>query len=116
MTARITLGNLTVDRSRYMVWIDGNPVELTYVEFELLYVLARSSQRVMARETIVQAVWGEEPRDHARKLTVHVSRLRKKLRASRPYNIRTIPKRGYSLADQGHASRPPSLNNRLTRP
>ena len=37
MTNRITLGNLTIDRNRYETWVDGQRVELTYVEFELLF-------------------------------------------------------------------------------
>lgn len=102
MTTRITLGNLTVDRGTYLAWIDDEPIDLTYVEFELLHALAKGSQRVLTRDYLVQTVWREDPDGHARKLTVHISRLRKKLRNSHPYKIRTIPKRGYSLANVGH--------------
>jgi len=99
MSAPITLGNLTIDRATYVTWVDSQPINLTYIEFEILYTLARNRQRVTSREAIAQGAWGEAHRDHARNLTVHISRLRKKLRDSYPYTIRTIPKRGYSLSD-----------------
>lgn len=102
MSARLTLGNLTIDRDTYLAQIDGRPVDLTYIEFEILYTLARNRQRVTSRAAIAQSAWGDADRDHVRNLTVHISRLRKKLRDSRPYAIRTIPKRGYSLSDARH--------------
>ena len=97
MTARLTLGNLTIDRGTYLAWIDGRPIDLTYIEFEILYTLARNQQRVTSREAIARSAWGDAHRNHARNLTVHISRLRKKLKGSHPFGIRTIPKRGYSI-------------------
>jgi len=106
MTARLTLGNLTIDRGAYIAWIDGRPIDLTYIEFELLYTLARNEQRVTSRDVLARGAWGDAHRDHARNLTVHISRLRKKLRDSHPFRIRTIPKRGYSLTNIGHLAPP----------
>ena len=99
MTARLTLGNLTIDRGTYVVSIDGVPIDLTYIEFEILYTLARNQQRVTSREAIAQSAWGDGHGDHTRNLTVHISRLRKKLKDSDPFGIRTIPKRGYSITN-----------------
>ena len=106
MASRITLGNLTIDRERFMVWIEGAEVEVTFVEFELLYTLARNQERVTTRQALARTVWKDPTDDQARNLNVHISRLRKKLRRSRPYNIRTVPKRGYSLTNMDES---PSL-------
>jgi DNA-binding response OmpR family regulator len=116
MTSRLSLGNLIVDKAAFRVWVDDAPVELTYVEFELLYALARNSQRVLTREHLVQTVWGEEGQGETRKLNVHISRLRKKLTGIHPYSIRTVPKRGYSLADDAPAPpEKPSAGQTLAR-
>jgi DNA-binding response OmpR family regulator len=106
MTSQISLGNLTVDKGAFRAWVDDTPVELTYVEFELLYALARASRRVLSRERLVQAVWDDGDETQTRKLNVHISRLRKKLRGIHPYSIRTIPKRGYSLSDDVQSQSP----------
>lgn len=97
MASRIVLGNLVIDHDRYEVWVGERQVELTFVEFELLFFLARNAGKVMPRERIVAAIWEEAARGHARKLTVHISRLRKKLRDSHPWRIQTLTKRGYGL-------------------
>jgi two-component system response regulator RstA len=94
-----TLGNLTIDRSQAGVWVAGEPVTLTYVEFELLYQLARSAGRIVSRRRLMRAIWqdGSSPGD--RKLTVHVCRLRGKLTRSHPWRINTYSRRGYALMD-----------------
>jgi DNA-binding response OmpR family regulator len=99
MVSHVTLGNLIVDRDRYEVWVSKQRVGLTYVEFELLFCLAQNSGRVMPRGALLEAVWGTASEGDARKLTVHISRLRKKIRDSHPWQIRTVTKRGYALAN-----------------
>jgi DNA-binding response OmpR family regulator len=101
--SRITLGNVTIDRDRFEVWVDVRRVDLTFVEFELLFTLAKNAGKVLARSRLMQAVWNEPSRGQDRKLTVHMSRLRKKMRGSRPWHIETITKRGYALVDHGEA-------------
>ena len=96
--SRITLGNVTIDRDRFEVWIDARRVDLTFSEFELLYTLAKSAGKVIARSKLMELVWNEPSRGQDRKLTVHMSRLRKKMRGCRPWQIETITKRGYALA------------------
>ena len=97
MTAPITLGNLTVDRDRYEASIDGHHIDLTYVEFEILYALARNAGKVLSRDRMMAAIWQENSTDQTHRLTVHISRLRKKLEGSSPWGIETITKRGYIL-------------------
>lgn len=99
MADGITLGNLTVDGERYEVWVGGRRADLTYVEFEILSCLARNAGKVVPHERLVEAVWGGGETGGARKLRVHISRLRKKMAASHPWQISTVTKRGYSLSE-----------------
>jgi len=101
--SRITLGNVTIDRDRFEVWVDVRRVDLTFVEFELLFTLAKNAGKVLARSRLMQAVWNEPSRGQDRKLTVHMSRLRKKMRGSRPWHIETITKRGYAFVGDKEA-------------
>lgn len=98
--SNITLGNLTIDRSRVGVWVEGKPVVLTFVEFELLYELARNAGQVLSRQKLMRAVWREPATSGDRKLTVHLSRLRTKMRDSDPWRIETYTRRGYGLMDR----------------
>ena len=96
---RITLGNVTIDRDRFEVWVERRRINLTFVEFELLYHLAKSAGKVLSRPKLMQTVWNEPSRGHDRKLTVHMSRLRAKMRGSQPWRIETVTKRGYAFVD-----------------
>lgn len=95
----INLGNVSIDRDRYEVRVAGRQADLTFVEFELLHALAKNAGKVMTRRALLQAVWSERNPDGDRKLTVHVSRLRKKIGESWPWRIETVTKRGYVLAN-----------------
>lgn len=97
MSSRIVLGNMTVDRDRFEVWVGDERIELTFVEFELLSMLARNSGKVIPRSRLILAVWNERSTGEDKKLTVHMSRLRKKLRGSSHWHIETVTKRGYAL-------------------
>lgn len=97
--SRILLGNVLIDRDRFEVKVEGRPVALTFVEFELLYTLAKNAGKVMSRARLMRAVWNEDEPEGARKLTVHMSRLRKKLQGSEPWQIETFTKRGYAFIE-----------------
>ena len=99
MMSSIMLGNLNIDRDRFEATVEGRRVDLTFVEFELLYALARSAGKALSRDRLVAAVW-QTPSDQTHRLTVHISRLRKKLQGSAPWRIETIPKRGYILRNR----------------
>ncbi len=98
MSSRIVLGNVTIDRERFEVWVGDERIELTFVEFELLCTLARNAGKVIPRSGLLRAVWKERSTGEDKKLTVHISRLRKKLRGSSRWRIETVTKRGYALA------------------
>lgn len=95
----IALGNLVIDRERYDASVAGRRIELTYVEFELLCVLAQNAGAALSRDRLLSAIWKQRS-DQTHKLTVHISRLRKKLSDSWPWRIETITKRGYMLRNQ----------------
>ena len=61
------------------VWIDGNPVELTAMEFDLLQVLAEHRGMVMSRERLLEKVWGHDYFGDLRVVDVHVGHIRQKL-------------------------------------
>lgn len=74
----IVVGRIAVDPLSSRVHVDGQPVELTSIEFRLLNVLVRRAGAVVTRRDLVRSIWGDERRLTG-KLNVHISRLRAKL-------------------------------------
>jgi two-component system alkaline phosphatase synthesis response regulator PhoP len=97
--SQVALGNVTIDLERYEVRVDVRPVSLTFMEFELLLQLARKPGRVITRDELLHAVWDGRAAVDGDTLTVHISRLRKKISLSRPWHIKTLRRRGYMLSD-----------------
>lgn len=73
----LVVGGLRVDRSRRTADVDGQPVELTKLEFDLLAYLAANPGRVVSRSELLREVW--QRTDAARTVDVHLSWLRRKL-------------------------------------
>ena len=96
---------LTIDPARRSVTRQGELVELTGTEFELLYLLARDSGRVFSRDDILNQLRGHEADLYTRAVDIVVSRLRKKLE---PLDcIKTLRNAGYSLALRRVGPTPP---------
>ncbi|HBQ16430.1 MAG: response regulator transcription factor [Sandaracinaceae bacterium] len=76
---RVSVGALTVDLAARVVEVNGAPIELTKVEFDLLAVLVRRPGQAISRRALVEKVLDPEKQGTERTLDVHVSRLRKKL-------------------------------------
>jgi DNA-binding response OmpR family regulator len=89
-------GRLVVDRTRHRVVLDGQPVELTAKEFDLLAVLAEEPGRAVPRQEIFSRVWDPVWVGTGKTLDVHVASLRKKL--GDPGLIETVRGVGYRLA------------------
>jgi len=70
---------LRVDVENYEAWLDGEPMELTYKEFELLRFLVAHRGRVFTREALLNRVWGYDYFGGSRTVDVHIRRLRAKL-------------------------------------
>jgi len=75
----IESGELRIDPARRTVELAGEPVQLTYVEFELLTALASEPARVFTREMLLRALWGDSAYREPRTIDVHVRHLREKL-------------------------------------
>jgi DNA-binding response OmpR family regulator len=88
---------IRVDIGRREVQIDGQLVELTTTEFEILRVLVASAGRVVPRERLMEQARGPEWAAYERSVDVHISHLRKKLgdTSRRPKLIKTIRGVGY---------------------
>ena len=96
----LTVGNLTLDRSRNEVQRpDSPPLRLTQLEVRLLEMLMLNAGQVLTSEQLITAVWGADGGDRAM-LKQLVYRLRTKVEASAPQSpiIETIPNIGYTLA------------------
>lgn len=75
----LELGDLKIDFARRQVFLKGEPIMLTRIEYDLLHVLANNMGQVLTHEQILKHVWGPEYRAEKQYLWVNVSRLRKKL-------------------------------------
>ena len=95
---RLTLGEMTLDRSRHEVIIKGRRVDLTATEFKLLAVLMERRGRVQGRERLLNDVWGYESVIDTRTVDTHVRRLREKLGKAASY-IETVRGVGYRIMD-----------------
>lgn len=97
-------GPLRVDAAGYSASIDGEPLDLTYTEFELLRYLMQHPGRVLTRETLVSQVWGYDYYGGTRTVDVHVRRLRAKLGQFDHY-IGTVRNVGYRFASTREGNR-----------
>ncbi len=75
----IEVGTLRIDTSAHTASVDGRPLDLRRMEFELLVHLAREPQRVFAKDELLRTVWGYRSGGSTRTLDSHASRLRRKL-------------------------------------
>jgi two-component system alkaline phosphatase synthesis response regulator PhoP len=95
--ARIRTGDLVIDPDTYQVQVRGKSMDFTPKEFELLYLLASNSGKVLTRELILQKVWGYAYPGSTRTVDVHIRRLRQKIEEddSNPVYIQTVHGVGY---------------------
>jgi DNA-binding response OmpR family regulator len=95
----IRVGGLAIDLARRSVTIDDRPVELTYVEFELVRTMASRPGRVFSRQALLEALWGDYAYREPRTIDVHVRHLREKLEPDphAPQLIQTVRGVGYRL-------------------
>ena len=100
---QLKVGHICLDPDRRAAWRDGEPVELTAKEFDLMELLMRNPGRVYSRENLLNVVWGYEYMGDYRTVDVHVRRLREKLELNpaRPEYIRTKWGVGYYLGQRG---------------
>lgn len=86
---RLTIGHITLDADARAAWKEGQSVDLTAKEFDLMELLMRNPGRVYSRENLLNVVWGYEYAGGYRTVDVHVRSLREKLELD-PANPRYI--------------------------
>jgi two-component system phosphate regulon response regulator PhoB len=94
----VTFGRLRIDRDAHRVWVSGEEVQLTALEFKLLTTLHDRKNRVQSRGALLSDVWGIEADITTRTVDTHVKRLREKLGPAGDY-IETVRGVGYRFAD-----------------
>ena len=97
--APVSLDGLTIDFEKRAVEVGGERVRLTYVEFEILAVLARNPGRVFSRAMLLERLWGDSSYRDPRTIDVHIRHLREKLERdpAEPEFTRTVRGVGYQL-------------------
>jgi len=91
----LTFKDLELNPLNYQASLAGEPMDLTYMEYELLRFLVENPVRVWSREQLLSKVWGYEYYGGARTVDVHVRRLRSKLGEERSSWITTVRSVGY---------------------
>ena len=90
--------HVRLDPGRRQVWVDGEPVELTTTEFDLLKTLSEHHGMVLSREQLLQQVWGYDFYGEERVVDVHIGHIRQKLGSGGL--IGTVRGVGYRFEDE----------------
>ncbi|WP_444676738.1 winged helix-turn-helix domain-containing protein [Halomonas sp. E19] len=95
--ARLSFGNLEVDSATREAWLEGERIDLTSAEFDLLWLLASNAGRVLTREEIFSDLRGIKYDGQDRSIDVRVSRIRPKIGddPNHPHRIKTVRSKGY---------------------
>jgi len=101
-TDPIEHAGLSVDPAKRKVSVDGEEVQLTPLEFEILLALAREPGVVLSREQLMDRVWGYRDYAGGRVVDSHVARIRRKLGedGAEPRFVRTVHGVGYAFGDE----------------
>ena len=90
------VGGIVIDKVAHQVTIDGEPVELSFKEFELLCYFVENQGIALSREKILHGVWDYDYFGDARTIDTHVKKLRSKLKDKAEY-IQTVWGLGYKF-------------------
>ena len=94
---RLSFGNLEIDSATREAWLEGDRIDLTSAEFDLLWLLASNAGRVLTREEIFSDLRGIKYDGQDRSIDVRVSRIRPKIGddPNHPHRIKTVRSKGY---------------------
>jgi len=92
----VEVNGVTLDPASRSVAVDGEPVELTTLEFDILEILMRGAGRVLSRDAVMEALYNRKTTPFDRSIDMHISHLRKKLEIKREL-IKTIRGVGYQF-------------------
>ena len=93
----IEVGNIKIDRERYLIIFNGREMAVPRKEFELLYLLASKPGKVFKRDEILNEIWGRDIIVGDRTIDVHIRKLREKLGEEL---IKTVKGIGYKFEEQ----------------
>ncbi len=93
----MTFRRVQIDSGARQVLVDGNSIELTAIEFDLLVALAENRGRVLSREQLLEKVWGYDYYGDTRVVDVHLGHVRKKLGTDVIATVRGV---GYRFEDE----------------
>jgi two-component system, OmpR family, response regulator RpaA len=99
-TGPLSAGAISIDPDKGHAQLDGRLLDLTPVEFELLYFMVSHADEVLSAERLLQEVWGYPPgTGNSSLVRMHVLNLRRKIEqdANHPLYVRTIPRHGYVI-------------------
>jgi len=101
----IVVKGIVINASTHEVTVDGRPVSLTPLEFDLLTALARRPRQVMTRQRLMEEVWGYHHSGDTKLINVHVQRLRSKIEKDpeHPEIVITVRGVGYRVEDDADA-------------
>jgi DNA-binding response OmpR family regulator len=97
----ITIGEISIDRSRQRLVVRGENVSLAPKEFRLLYALMENRGRIVTRQMLLEKVWGYDFEGEHQTISVHVRWLREKIEVdpNNPRHIITVRSRGYMFRE-----------------
>ena len=100
VSRQLTVGKVTMDQDRHEVCVDGNPVELTNYEFELLRILMENCNIVLDRERLINEIWGYDYDGETNVVDVYIRHLRTKIDDKYGIKlIRTVRGVGYVIKE-----------------
>ncbi|MFA8302186.1 response regulator transcription factor [Paenibacillus alvei] len=95
----IRIQAMDINKATHSVKVDGQPIHLTSVEFDILYLMASHPGRVFSAEELYERVWKEDFNGSHNTVAVHISKLRDKLESSGGKLIQTVWGVGYKIED-----------------
>lgn len=98
MAEEITIGKVNMNKSSYIVSVNGDKSDIPMKEFELLYKLGNSAGKTLTRDYLIEDIWGYDFEGNERTLDVHINRLRERFPADEcGFKITTVRGLGYRL-------------------
>jgi len=99
--ATLVFHHLRIEPATRRVWKGAELIDLTPIEYALLYALARHHGRMLTREQLIEQVWGHDFYGDARVVDVHIGRIRKKIETdpANPTLVVTVRGAGYHFED-----------------
>lgn len=97
---KISIDNLTIDMNTYLCTINSNSVPLTKKELEILYLIAKNTNRIYSRENLLNLLWGNDYFGDIRTVDTHIKRMRSKLGLNTnnySWDIKTVWGVGYKF-------------------